>query len=205
MAPPVIETVETADQDRVAEVMVLAFARDPITRWTFPTPQQYVATFPDFVKTFGGRAFECGTAHAIEDFSGAALWLPPGTEPDEEALGRLLERTVDARKLRVVFDVFQEMSRFHPAEPHWYLPLIGVDPAKQGKGYGAALLGHALEQIDRAGALAYLDATTRASVPLYQRHGFELLGTIEVPPAPPLFPMLRRPPRAAASAAAAAD
>jgi GNAT superfamily N-acetyltransferase len=29
---------------------------------------------------------------------------------------------------------------YHPAEPHWYLPLIGVDPAHQNNGHGAALM-----------------------------------------------------------------
>ena len=26
------------------------------------------------------------------------------------------------------------MGEFHPTEPHWYLPLIGVDVTKQGRG-----------------------------------------------------------------------
>src|SRR5215510_7804166 len=158
MSGPVVSTAEPGDQDRVAEVMLLAFARDPITRWTFPAPRQYVGTFPDFVKAFGGRAFDHGTAHRVEDFSGAALWLPPDVSPDEEALGRLFQRTVDARHARVVSDIFEQMARFHPTEPHWYLPLIGVDPSKQGRGYGAALLSHALERIDREGRAAYLEA-----------------------------------------------
>jgi GNAT superfamily N-acetyltransferase len=40
---------------------------------------------------------------------------------------------------------------FHPKGPHWYLPLIGVDATKQGRGYGSALLRHALERCDRDG------------------------------------------------------
>jgi len=31
-------------------------------------------------------------------------------------------------------------------DPHWYLPLIGVDATKQGRGYDSALLRHALER-----------------------------------------------------------
>jgi len=40
---------------------------------------------------------------------------------------------------------------------------------------------------------AYLEATSEASVPLYQRHGFEVLGMIQSDGTPPIFPMLRRP------------
>ncbi|MGH6833122.1 MAG: GNAT family N-acetyltransferase, partial [Methyloceanibacter sp.] len=80
-----------------------------------------------------------------------------------------------------------------PKEPHWYLPLIGTDPAKQGNGYGSALLRHALAICDREKMPAYLEATSARNVPLYQRHGFEALGTIQVGSSPPITPMLRKP------------
>ena len=105
----------------------------------------------------------------------------------------LIERTVDAARLPTVYELFEQMGRYHPAEPHWYLPLVGVDPTRQGRGYGAALLRHALARIDREERLAYLESSNPANVPLYQRHGFEVIGTIQVGDAPPLFPMVRRP------------
>jgi len=37
-----------------------------------------------------------------------------------------------------VFTLFEEMAKCHPSGPHWYLPLIGVDPAHQGLDFGAA-------------------------------------------------------------------
>ena len=33
-----------------------------------------------------------------------------------------------------------QMAGFHPHEPHWYIPLIGVDPIFQGQGYGTLLM-----------------------------------------------------------------
>jgi GNAT superfamily N-acetyltransferase len=85
------------------------------------------------------------------------------------------------------------MGRFHPSEPHWYLPLIGTDPVQQGKGYGSALLRHALAICDQEKMPAYLEATSPRNVPLYQRHGFEGLGTIQVGTSPPITPLLRKP------------
>ena len=38
----------------------------------------------------------------------------------------------------------EQMANYHPREPHWYLPLMGVDPTCQGKGLGSALMRHAL-------------------------------------------------------------
>src|SRR3989442_3137660 len=91
------------------------------------------------------------------------------------------------------FSLLEQMGGYHPCEPHWYLPMIGIDPAKQGNGDGSALLKHALERCDGEGKLAYLESSSPKSVPLYQRHGFELLGTIQVGSSPSMFPMLRKP------------
>jgi GNAT superfamily N-acetyltransferase len=84
-------------------------------------------------------------------------------------------------------------SDFHPTEPHWYLPFIGVDVTKQGRGYGSALLRHALERCDRIGLPAYLDATSPLNKPLHERHGFEELGVIQASSSPPMWPMQRKP------------
>jgi ribosomal protein S18 acetylase RimI-like enzyme len=126
---------------------------------------------------------------------GAALWLPPGVAADEEAMEAVLRRTIPERDQDAAFAVFEQMALFHPGEPHWHLPLIGVDPLHQGRGLGSALLEPALERCDREGTLAYLEASSPRSVPLYQRHGFDVLGTIRVGDSPPVFPMLREPRR----------
>lgn len=89
--------------------------------------------------------------------------------------------------------VVEQMGRYHPSEPHWYLPLIGVDPSHQGKGYGSTLMQYALAVVDRDNMPAYLESTSPRSVPLYGRHGFKVLGTIQVGASPPIFPMLRKP------------
>ncbi|MBM1172856.1 GNAT family N-acetyltransferase [Microvirga arabica] len=124
---------------------------DPAARWTYPAPENYLNHFPDLVRIFGCRAFECGTAHFIGDAQAVALWLPPGIQPDEEALMAHFQRTVPEQEHDALFSVFEQMGQYHPDEPHWYLPLIGVDPAQQGKGYGSALLKHALRLCDEDG------------------------------------------------------
>ena len=148
---------------------------------------------PDFTMAFGGGAFAHNSAHCTEDHSGAALWLPPTVHPDEEALGQIVQRTVSAAIRGDLFTVLEQMAKYHPDEPHWYLPLIGVDPAHQGKGYGAALMAYALQQCDRDRSLAYLESTNPRNITLYQRHGFKALGQIQVGRSPVLVPMLRHP------------
>jgi ribosomal protein S18 acetylase RimI-like enzyme len=185
-----IRTATQADAAAATSVLVLAFAADPMTRWRWPDPEAYLAHFPAAVRAFGGEAFEHGSAHLAE--GGAALWLPPGSGPDEEALGSLLERTAPARIRGNIAAILQGMGRYHPSEPHWYLPLIGVDPARQGRGIGSALMRHALAACDRDRLPAYLESSNPANIPLYERHGFERLGAIQAGDSPTVVPMLRR-------------
>ncbi len=188
-----IKIAATSDQAPAIDVIVRAFSTDPVVRWIWPDLQPYVTHFPSFVQVFGGKAFTQGSAYSVDGYAGAALWLPPDTHPDEEELINLLQRTVAEQRQKDLFMVLEEMDRYHPSEPYWYLPLIGVDLSPQGKGYGSALMQHALIQCDRDQMLAYLESTSVKSIPFYQRQGFELLGTIQVGTSPPLFPMLRKP------------
>jgi len=193
MSPVAIRTANRQDEQLVVSTIVMAFASDPAARWAYPKPDQYLAHASSFVRAFGGKAFEHNTAHIAEEGAGAALWLPPHIEPDEEELAKLLGETTPAEIRDDVFAVFEQMGSYHPNEPHWYLPMIGVDAPFQGRGYGSALLRHALAACDRDRTPAYLESSNPKNVPLYQRHGFELLGIIQVGSSPQMFPMLRRP------------
>lgn len=195
MTSPIIKAATTSDEASAIAVVVLAFSGDPAARWTWPDPDQYLKHFPGFVKIFGGNAFAHESAYYVDGFAGAALWLPPGVSPDEDALIALLQRTGSAQFQKDGAAVFEQMGRYHPQEPHWFLPFIGVDPSHQGKGYGAALMQHALIPCDRDHTLAYLESSNPKNIPLYERDGFELLGTIQVGTSPPIFPMLRKPRR----------
>ena len=195
MTQPMIKTVTPSSADQVVGTIVLAFSADPIARWFYPDPHQYLLHLPSFVRAFAGRAFEYNSAHYIDGYSGAALWLPPDVHPDENALSELLQRSIPEENQQEIFAFMEQMDRSHPSEPHWYLPMIGVDPGKQGNGYGSALLKHALARCDGEDKLAYLEASSPKSIPLYQRHGFELASTIQVGSSPPMFPMVRKPRR----------
>jgi GNAT superfamily N-acetyltransferase len=186
-----VKTLTAADAARAIDTIVLAFAADPMARWTWPDAHQYLATMPRLVRAFGGRAFAHGSAFACADYTGVALWLPPGVHPDEEALNEVVPGTVPPSNRASSLAIFEQMAQHHPSGPHWYLPLIGVDPAHQGQGYGDALMSHAVAQADRDRLPAYLESTNPRNISLYRRHGFEALGRIQVGTSPPLVPMLR--------------
>lgn len=187
-----IDTARPDEAEACIATLTRGFANDPCVRWTFPDPVQYLDNFPHFARAFGGRAFGNGTAHRVDGYHAAALWLAPGAQPDEDALAALIEHSVAGHERESVLAMFEAMGRHHPHEPHWYLPLIAADPVCQGKGLGSALLRHGLALCDAQSLPAYLEATSPRSVPLYQRHGFEVLDVIRVGNSPPIVPMLRQ-------------
>ena len=63
-----------------------------------------------------------------DDYSATALWLAPDASHDEDGLMALVD-TVAPGKRGDMGAVIEEMGRYHPTEPHWYLPFIGVVPS----------------------------------------------------------------------------
>lgn len=186
-----VEAIRPADQARAIDSLMLAFAGDPVLRWLLPDPRQYVTTFPQFVHFFGGGAFEAGTAYRAGEFAGVSLWLPPGVRFDEEAFAGLLEQNVRDEDKDDLFRMLEAGAALHPEYEHWYLPLIGVDPPLQGRGYGSALLSHVLSMCDEQRMPAYLESSNERNNPLYERHGFRIVERLQHGNSPPLWPMLR--------------
>ena len=121
------------------------------------------------------------------------MWLGPGIQPDLDRLMALTEQHAHNDRRSELLRIFEQIEALHPSEPCWYLPLIGVDPASQGHGLGSALLGHALERSDRDDLPAYLESSNSRNSPLYERHGFRIIGAIQEGSSPTVVPMLRLP------------
>ena len=191
MKPTTVRSTQSLDSSTVVDVLALAFHQDPVARWFYPKTGDYLSAFPQFIRAFGGAAFSGQTAWTTDDLSGAALWHAPGVKGDDAALIRHLETSIDADRLGSVLALIEQMDQHHPVEPHWYLPMIGVDPQCQGRGHGSALLRHALAICDQDHLPVYLESSNPANLSLYHRHGFEISGAIHAGDSPPLFTMTR--------------
>lgn len=198
-APRPVPNATPPDLDKAAAILLNAFADDPAARWIYPELERYLNFFPEFITAFAGRAFDHGSAHFADAehgvAQGVALWLPPGVHGDDESVEALLDRSVEPGRLETLGKVFELMDAYHPAEPHWYLPLIGVNRLYRGYGLGSRLLSQVLRNCDRDGVPAYLEATTARNAALYQRHGFEPIGRIQEGDFPEMLPMFRPPAR----------
>jgi len=141
------------------------------------------------------RHNEC---YAHEQLIGAALWLPPGTW-HMGLLEQLQLLPPVAANLRFdtprLLRALSFIESKHPREPdHWYLPVVGVAPAWQGRGFGAALLSGVLRRCDEERTAAYLEASTQRNCALYERHGFKVTEECRYAKGgPPLWRMWRDP------------
>lgn len=180
-----------ADKARLLHTLVLGFAADPVARWASPDAATYMSRRHEFFGAFGGAAFEHGTAFVADDGAALATWLPPGVEPDGEVMAAIMDEQTPAHRKAELDDLVDQMDRFHPTEPVWYLPLIAADPAHQGRGLGTALMEAAIAVIDADGRPAYLESSNPRNIPLYRRFGFESIGEIRTRTSPVLTPMLR--------------
>jgi GNAT superfamily N-acetyltransferase len=181
--------------------MARAFYDDPPFVWMLPDSATRLERERRFFTTLvRGEALAHGgvdVACVDSEIAGAAIWLPPGHwQPGLAEFLRTAPGFLRAfgRRSMAAAAFNQAMLRAHPREPHWYLYLIGLDPARQGTGLAGALLRSRLDKCDRDGQPAYLEATRTTSVPLYQHFGFQPTGNPELPEgAPPLTAMWRPP------------
>lgn len=189
-----------ADLADVTDVLVDAFAADPVQAWLFAPAADPDAGRRALFEIFVEDYFWLGHLHVVSDadgVAGAALWAPPGREAlrgdrVQDLLDALAPHLGDEMQPRL-----GEMARTHehrPAEPHLYLGILGVDPGRQSRGHGADLLAPTLAECDRMGLLAHLESSNEANVAFYERQGFEVVTAYRCGgDGPPMTMMTRRP------------
>ncbi len=192
MNPPSVRSAESTELDRVVQTITLGFVGDPVARWMWPEPKAFLEAMPKLTVAFGGRGLDHRSIYLTEGCKAAAMWLPPKIEPDEGALESVIAEHIAPERMEEIATFFGKMDEFHPEQPCWYLPLIAADPAFTGQGLGGALMKHALRRCDDDGVVAYLESSNPRNISLYERHGFEIMGTIQVGSSPVMTPMLRQ-------------
>jgi ribosomal protein S18 acetylase RimI-like enzyme len=191
-----VRDARSAEVRAIARTLARAFADDPVQRFLFPSDRAYetrgTANFALLVR----RVLAVGVAEVTDGLEGAALWMPPRADFLDGAGGYVFAARsawLVRANLGNARALLGALAKHHPHEPHWYLPVLGTDPAHQGRGAGSALLTRALARSDAAGLPAYLESSKERNLPFYQRHGFEVVGHIRIPNGPELWPMLRKP------------
>ncbi len=177
------EIVREAQVGDAAAILGRAFQNDPLMAYAISDAAERARMLPEFyirMLRFGVLAGEVyTTAGAME---AVALWLPPGVQWTRERvqaaglheLSSVIGADAIARFREVVGLEAQARER-DMTEPYWYLLLLGVEPALQGRGLGGELIAPMLERARREGVPCYVETENPRNVAFYRRHGFELI------------------------------
>ena len=174
-----VRTAQESDLPTIEATLGAAFADDPVAQWLLGkrlTPERI-----GFFDTALARGhLEDGLSTVTADCEAVAIWAAPKRFriPARKML-RHLPRALAAlgpagfaRMLSMA-----DVEKLHPAEPHYYLAVLGTDPAHQGKGLGSAAMAPVFERADSEGTACYLESSKEDNLAFYHRHGFEVTGT----------------------------
>jgi ribosomal protein S18 acetylase RimI-like enzyme len=176
------------DVRELSRTLARAFYDDPVMIWLLPDEKRRTGQLCRLFATMtrhhhlarGGVELACDGP----GIGAAALWDPPNqwqeTRGGQLAMTPTFVRVFGLRSMRGRA-VQELMKRAHPEEPHWYLGVIGSDPAVRGKGFGRVLMRSRLDRVDAEHAPAYLESTKHENIAYYQRFGFEVTGEILLP------------------------
>ena len=191
-----VRVMRPEERRPVSEVLARAFHDDPVAAFLFPDETTRLRRYAAFTRFAMEFLAPHGRFLTTEPLAGAALWQAP-RPPRPGALRMLYAAVRMAVIARSAFgraaSIGEATERWHPHEPHWYLAVLGTEPAAQGRGLGSALLHETLAECDRTGTLAYLESSKEANLPFYERHGFCVDGELTLPGGPPMWAMRRRP------------
>ncbi|HET9876624.1 MAG TPA: GNAT family N-acetyltransferase [Mycobacterium sp.] len=198
-----IETrpAQKADIGGLSQLLGRAFYDDPVSMWMLPEDRSRAARMAAYFATstrhhhLAGGGVEVASDGPV--VGAAALWDPPNRWKQswraQLAMLPRLARTF-ALRARAGRAVEGLLNAAHPAEPHWYLAVIGSDPTARGHGFGQALMRSRLDRCDAEHCPAYLESSKFDNVPYYQRFGFVVTGEIALPGGgPTMWPMWREP------------
>jgi hypothetical protein len=97
--PQAVATIAGAcEVDRAIAKLVLAFGTDPVARWMYDDPHQYLMHIPRLFRALGTNSFEAGAAQRTSDGLGVALWLPPGVHGDSGWLDAVIAESIAGRR-----------------------------------------------------------------------------------------------------------
>ncbi|MHB8491388.1 MAG: GNAT family N-acetyltransferase [Solirubrobacteraceae bacterium] len=187
-----------ADLPGIARTLARAFDDDPVAMWSCRPERRRPPMLERFFAIRAKQLLADREIWVTAGLQSAALWAPPTrwriTARESLALVLPLMHPHLAWRLPLVTVGLGGMEARHPrTPPHWYLAVLGTDPAEQGRGLGSAVLAPVLEQCDSDQVGAYLESSKERNIAFYARHGFRVTGELRLPRGPTLWPMWRDP------------
>lgn len=183
-----ITDLERRELPAAAALLAAAFRDNPINRAVIGEPaarrlrcNRAGSRVSLHVALAGGGG--CRVERAGGVLRGLLLAEPPGLRPLPLPPTSLQLRCLFGQGWRVARRwqrVHSELDSLRPAEAHWYVHLLGVAPAAQGRGLGRALLRDLLVRVDAEGAASYLETDRPENLRFYEREGYAVVSEEQI-------------------------
>ena len=168
-------------------------------QWIIRQDNRHHQALIDAFTHYLGESIPYGEVLVTNDLKGCAIWLPPGVWSEKPPLVDYLMELFYALgwsglgRINRFIETDNNEYNHKPAEPHYYLAILGVHPDYTRKGYASTLLEQKLEKIDQLGYPAYLENSNKVNQSLYERHGFKIIDSFTLRDGPTEWCMLREP------------
>lgn len=202
-----LQLADVADVEGAVWALTEAFDRYPWTRWTVPErdhAQRLRGLFHISVSQIGlpfGDVW-ISRCEATGEIVGTAVAVRPDRVVPPELWQRLAaaEEELMGERLSAAMDAEAACEPMRPAEPHVVLATIGVRRDHQRRGLATALLRQVVSTACSLEVPTYLETSSDVNVEFYQRSGFSIVGSVQVPNGGPTVWGMLRPPRRTISA-----
>lgn len=187
-------TAVAGDAASLSRTLARAFHDDPMMCHLLRDVQTRAAAMPRLFRLLFKLSLPYGTCDVSDAYEAASFWRPPS-----QWHVHWWQYITNAPQLFSLFGTgvgrvmatMDQVERHHPKQPHWYLQVIGTDPASQGKGFAGKLMRRRLAMADAQDMPAYLESSKDTNIPIYRSFGFEVTGEIKIVDGPTLWPMWR--------------
>ncbi|MBD1873956.1 GNAT family N-acetyltransferase [Nodosilinea sp. FACHB-131] len=198
-----LTTLQPTQFDGATELLIAAFADDPLLRYLVPadvcdrqTVMAYLFRMLLICGAGGGHSYCLSDGQTLK---GVVIWMPPEQTVDlidllraglYELPFRLPLQYLPRWQAALALDQYRHQAM---PQPHWYLMLLAVSPNSQRQGVGHQLMQPGLAESTRTHCPCYVETSTEGAVRFYQRHGFEIVKTGPfAEQAPPFWTLQRR-------------
>ncbi|HEX9124731.1 MAG TPA: GNAT family N-acetyltransferase [Actinomycetota bacterium] len=178
-----IRAATLADLPVVVDTAARSLHSEAMLRWSFGE-ERFEERIRRHFTHYDGENVRRGWVRLVEDGAGIAVWVPPDSREEHEAIGPAPPGAED----EILGDHAQHHASFwtwveehQPTEPLLYLSHVGVAPERQRQGLGAALMRDGLARADREGVPSWLETSKPANAEYYTGFGFRTMFDEDAP------------------------
>ena len=195
-----IRPCQIGDLPAVVRVLTDAFSEHPLRQAMLPGARRRRFAIASGDTALFIESMHYGTGFVLEldgRIAGVLAWLTPERHPRRFVRKVLL----DVTRLPFLacpphgfggFRFQPALDAFHRNEPSLSVSIAATDPRLQRRGIASTLIAHMNAEADRLGVSVFLETSNARNIPLYRRHGFEIVDRARpLSTAPEVVAMLR--------------